>query len=202
MISLMSDELHEVKKDDVKRAAIVLANAFSEDPMCKIIFKGKYKAARAFFEISIRFSLKYGTVFSTSDKFEGLMATLPHDKEYTAWRIIRSGAFLPSMKIMGLYNKMKELMKLMDDEKKHLMIGPYIYLAVIGVSPEFQGKGFGGKILRVLVEKADREREALYLETQNESNLKLYEKYGFHIHKKLNVPVLNIPMWSMIRDAN
>jgi ribosomal protein S18 acetylase RimI-like enzyme len=86
--------------------------------------------------------------------------------------------------------------------KKDLNIGPYIYLFVIGVKQDFQGKGFGGKLLRALIEKADVEEKPMYLETQNEKNVALYEKYGFHIYKEIDVPEpMNLPFWFMIRDA-
>ncbi|HDZ16695.1 MAG TPA: N-acetyltransferase, partial [archaeon] len=73
---------------------------------------------------------------------------------------------------------------------------------IIGVSQEFQGNGFGGKLLRAIVEKAEIERKPMYLETQNEKNVSLYEKYGFHVVKKIDLPdPLNLPMWLMVRDV-
>ncbi len=91
--------------------------------------------------------------------------------------------------------------KTIEEEKKNLNLDPYIYLLIIGVSKEFQGKGYGGKLLRAVVEKAEIERKPIYLETQIESNVKLYEKFGFHVVKKINLPEVNLPMWLMIRDA-
>jgi GNAT superfamily N-acetyltransferase len=33
----------------------------------------------------------------------------------------------------------------------------------MGVSQEFQGKGFGGKLIRAIIEKAETERKPIYL---------------------------------------
>ena len=198
-MSLISD-LYKIKKKDIKKAANVLANAFSEDPMWKKIFKEEDKY-RVISEMMARFSLKYGNVFSTSDNLEGVMAIAPHDKDLTAWRIIRSGAFFLSMKIASVMKTMKPVGEAIKEEKKNLNIGPYIYLLIIGVSQEFQGKGFGGKLLRAIIEKSEIERKSIYLETQIEKNVTLYEKYGFYVYKKINLPVLNLPMWLMVRDA-
>ncbi len=63
-MSLISD-LYKIKKKDIKKAANVLANAFSEDPMWKKIFKEEDKY-RVISEIMVRFCMKYGNVFSTS----------------------------------------------------------------------------------------------------------------------------------------
>jgi ribosomal protein S18 acetylase RimI-like enzyme len=130
------------------------------------------------------------------------MAINPHDKDMTFLRIIRSGAFFVSMKLVSLRKMMGAVEKAMKEAKKNLNIDSYIYLFTIGVSREFQGKGFGGKLLRVIVEKAEIERKPMYLETQNEKNVSLYEKYGFHVVKKIDLPdPLNLPMWLMVRDA-
>jgi ribosomal protein S18 acetylase RimI-like enzyme len=195
------NDLYLLQKKDIKKAANVLANAFSEHPMWKIVFKEEEKFS-ILFEIIVRFAMKYGTVVSISDKLEGVMAILPHDKsDMTAWRIIRSGAFFLSLKLASSFKIIAEGLKLMEEEKKKLSIGPYIYLPIIGVSKEFQGKGIGGKLLRALVEKAKIERKSIYLETGIETNVPLYEKYGFHVHKQINFPDLNTPMWLMVRDV-
>ncbi len=153
-------------------------------------------------ELMIRYSFRYGNVVSTSENLEGVMAITPHDKPMTFLRIIRSGAFLISMKLASLRKMMGAVEKAMEEEKKNLNIDPYIYLFTIGVSREFQGKGFGGKLLRAVIEKADTERKPMYLETQNEKNVSLYEKYGFYVTKKIDLPEpLNLPMWLMVRDA-
>ena len=198
-MSLISD-LYKLKKTDIKKAANVLTNAFSEDPMRKEIFKTEDKY-RIISEMMLRFPLKYGNVFSTSDNLEGVMAIMPHDKDMTVWRIIRSGAFFLSMKLASVMKRMKPVIETIEEEKKELNIGPYIYLFIIGVSQEFQGKGFGGKLIRAIIEKADIERRSMYLETQIEKNVTLYEKYGFYVYKKINLPELNLPMWLMVRDA-
>ena len=196
--SLMSD-LYKLQKKDIQKATNVIANAFSDDPMRKIIFNDEDKN-RVITEIMLRFCMKYGNIYSTSGDFEGVLAIAPHDKEMNVWRIIRSGAFFLSMKLASYAEKMKAMSVPIEEAKKDLNLGEYIYLFIIGVSQEFQGKGFGGKLLRAVIEKAELERKPIYLETQKEENVKLYEKYGFDVRKKIILPGLNIPMWLMVRD--
>ena len=199
-MSLISD-LYKIQKKDLKNAVNVLDNAFSEDSMWKEVFNDEDKN-RALTEVMVRFCLKYGNVFSTSDNLEGIMAIAPHDKDMTALRVIRSGAFSLSMKIKHEAKIMKVLSNAVEDAKKSLNLGPYIHLLIMGVSQEFQGKGFGGKLLRAVIEKAEIERKPIYLETQKEENVNLYEKYGFSVKKKIILPEpLNLPMWLMLRDA-
>ena len=197
--SLISD-LYKIQKKDLKNTVNVLTNAFSEESMWKEVFTDEDKN-NILIEVMVRFCLKYGNVFSTSDKLEGVMAIAPHDKAMTLWRITRSGAFLLSMKIANEAKNLEVLTSTVEAAKKDLNLGPYIHLLIMGVSQEFQGKGFGGKLLRAIIEKSETEKRPIYLETQKEENVSLYEKYGFSVKNKVILPEpLNLPMWLMVRD--
>jgi len=198
-MSLISD-LYNIQKKDLKNAVNVLDNAFSEDSMWKEVFTDEAKN-RVLTEVMVRFCLKYGNVYSTSDNLEGVMAIAPHDKEMNLFRIIRSGAFSLSIKISSESKIMKVLSNAVEEAKNSLNLGPYIHLLIMGVSQEFQGKGFGGKLLRAIIEKSETEGRPIYLETQKEENVSLYEKFGFSVKKKVILPEpLNLPMWLMVRD--
>ncbi len=193
-------ELYKIQKKDLKNAVNVLDNAFSEDSMWKEVFSDEDKNTMLT-EVMVRFCLKYGNVLSTSDNLEGVMAISPYDKDMTLMRIIRSGAFLLSMKIANEAKKLKVLTIAVEEAKKNLNLGPHIHLLIMGVSQEFQGKGFGGKLLRAIIEKAETEKIPIYLETQKEVNVELYEKFGFSVRKKIILPdPINLPMWLMVRD--
>ncbi len=194
-------ELFKIQKRDLKNAVDVLTDAFSKESMWKEVFTDEEKN-RILTEVMVRFCLKYGSVYATSENFEGIMALAPHDKEMTTWTIVRSGAFFLSMKIADEAKKMEVLNSAVEEAKKSLNLGSYIHLLMMGVSQEFQGKGFGGKLLRALIEKAEAEKKSIYLETQKENNVKLYEKYGFSVKKKIILPEpLNLPMWLMVRQV-
>jgi ribosomal protein S18 acetylase RimI-like enzyme len=199
-MSLISG-LYKIQKKDLKNAVNVLNNAFSEDSMWKDVFNDEDKN-RVLTEVMVRFCLKYGDVLSTSDDLEGVMAIVPHDKDMTTLRIIRSGAFFLSMKIVNEGKKMKVLSNAVEEAKKSLNLDPYIHLLIMGVSQGSQGKGFGGELLRALIEKSEKERKPIYLETQKEDNIDFYEKYEFSVKKKIILPKpLNLPMWLMVREV-
>ena len=193
--------LHEIQKKELKNAVNVLTDAFAEESMWKEVFNDEEKN-RALTEVLVRYCLKYGNVVATSENIEGVMALAPYDKAMTAWRIIRSGAFLLSMKISKEAKMMEVLTNAVEEAKKSLYLSTYIHLLIMGVSQEFQGKGFGGKLLKAVIEKSETERKPIYLETQKEENVTLYEKYGFSVKKKIILPEpLNLPMWLMVRNS-
>ena len=196
------DNLYKLQKKDLQSAVNVLTDAFSEESMWREVSKNEGKN-RALTEVMVRFCLKYGNVVSTSENIEGVMAIAPYDKDMTTWRITRCGAFFLSMRIAREAKIMQVLTKAVEEAKKSLILGPYIHLLIMGVSREFQGKGFGGQLLRAIIEKAEIQNLPIYLETQKEANVSLYEKYGFSVKKKVILPdPLDLPMWLMIRSRH
>ncbi len=196
------NDLYKVQKKDLEKTVNVLTDAFAVESMWKEVFNDEEKN-HALTEVMVRFCLKYGNVVATSENIEGVMALAPYDKAMTAWRIIRSGAFLLSMKISKEAKMMEVLTNAVEEAKKSLNLAPYIHLLIMGVSQIFQGKGHGGQLLRAVIEKAETERKSIYLETQKEANISLYEKYGFSVEKKVMLPdPLNLPMWLMILNSN
>ncbi len=195
------DDLFRIKKQNLQDAVTVLDSAFSEDSMWKEVFDDA-KKNRILTEVMVRFCLTYGTFVSTSDKLEGVMAIAPYGKDMNMLSIIRSGAFLLSMKIGNESKKFKVLSDAVDEAKKTLDLDPYIHLLIMGVSQDYQGKGLGGKLVRALIEKSESENKPIYLETQKEDNVFFYEKYGFEVKKKIMLPEpFDLPMWLMFRDV-
>ena len=65
-------------------------------------------------------------------------------------------------------------------EKRHPQ-EPHWYILVIGVDPEFQGKGKGAELFAPVLRRADQEQQAVYLESSNPRNLRFYERHGFRV---------------------
>ena len=199
------DSLYRVQKKDVSRAAIVLVDAFQHDPVWNAVFGDAMLAQRAYaFEPPVRYCLKYGEVYAPSEALEGVAAWVPGTvADMTCWRILRSGAFWSGMKAGArIISKMKPIFRPIETDRRANMSGkPYIYLQVIGVAPAFQGQGFAGKLLRALIEKSEQTGVSLYLETETEANVSMYEHFGFAVIKRIVLPIIDLPMWEMTRGV-
>ena len=100
-----------------------------------------------------------------------------------------------------LGKKMKPISRQLKEDRKENMKGKlFIYFLIIGVASKFQGQGFGGKLIRALIEKSERIGIALYLETETEDNVKMYERAGFKSVNQITLPVIDLPMWEMVRE--
>ena len=207
-MSELINDLHKLQKKDMPEAGSILADAFQHYPVWNKLFEGESKIEKkycAFFEAPLRFCLKYGEVYATSENFEGIAAWVPGDQaDMKFWRMIRSGALKSAMKMgANIGKKMKLIMKsLPEDRKENMGEVQYIYFLLIGVAAIFQGKGFGGKLLRALIEKSEQLGIPLYLETETEDNVKMYKRFGFKVMKKITLPVINLPMWEMVREPS
>jgi ribosomal protein S18 acetylase RimI-like enzyme len=105
------------------------------------------------------------------------------DIPWPPWRILRSG--IGALRAVGRVHY-KE---------------PHYYLPVIGVHPDYHGKGLGGALVRHAVALADRDGVAIYLETANQSNLGFYRRFGFELLDEVETPGGGPPLWTMARPS-
>jgi ribosomal protein S18 acetylase RimI-like enzyme len=78
--------------------------------------------------------------------------------------------------------------------------GPFCYLSHIGVTPEHQGEGLGGALMRDGLESADRESVPTWLETSRLENAAYYEGFGFRTVMDEDAPAGGPHVWFMRRE--
>ncbi|MFC1983648.1 GNAT family N-acetyltransferase [Chloroflexota bacterium] len=197
--------LYRVQKRDIMQAVKVLADAFQHDPLWNKVCEEESdidKRFRAIFEVPVRYCMKYGEVYAPSEDLEGVMGLIPRKyADMNMWHLIRSGAMVAAMRMgLNIAKKMGPIGKrLTEDRHKHMVGCDYLYLQVLGVSTEFQGKGFGRILLGTAIEISEREGLQIYLETETEENMKMYEHFGFTLLNEITIPIVDIPMWEMVR---
>jgi ribosomal protein S18 acetylase RimI-like enzyme len=76
----------------------------------------------------------------------------------------------------------------------------FIYLFIVGVHPELHGNGYGSRLIGSVIEKSEAEKIPVYLETETEGNVKMYEHFGFKVLQQIKLPVIDVPMWEMLRE--
>ena len=198
------DTVYRLQKKDVARAAQVLAAAFQHDPVWNAVFGDARPEQRmAAFETPVRYGLRYGEVYAPSENLEGVAAWMPGEwADMTLWRVFRSGAMWSGLKLgFRVAQKMTPIFRPIEIDRKENMRKPFIYLQVIGVAPQFQGRGLGGRLLRALIEKSEQAGLPIYLETETGSNVRMYEHLGFTVVKNIMLPIISLPMWEMLRES-
>lgn len=78
---------------------------------------------------------------------------------------------------------------------------PHWYLHTQAVRPDFQGRGVGEALLEYTHDLCDKEKLPCYLETDRDSAVRYYEKYGYQVQQTETVPHLSdVTVWTMLRD--
>ncbi len=201
-----TENLFHLDTTDIPKAVEVLFDAFQDDPVFNAIFEGATPEQRkAFYETPLRYCLKYGQVCSPSKAIEGVAGWVRGElAEMSLWRMLLSGALWSGMKMGQEYSqKMAKVFKpIEEDRKKHMRDEAFLYLFIIGVASEHQGEGYGRVLLNGVISSAQENRMPVYLETETEMNVRLYEKFGFEVIDKVVLPVIGLPMWEMVRKPD
>ena len=184
------------------QAAKVLARAFHDDPLYRLVLPEEEQRARLaswLFERVVRYALLYGQVYTTP-ALEGVACWLPPGQtRITIGRAVHSGLYATPLK-MGLaaYRRFDAYSTYADRLHEHYAPESHWYLWVVGVDPPSQGQGIGGRLIQPVLARAGADGMACYLETGTQENVRFYEKYGFRVVAAGTVPGLELPVWAML----
>jgi GNAT superfamily N-acetyltransferase len=101
-----------------------------------------------------------------------------------AWRAI---LVAPTM-IRALGRQARAGQRVMESLEKHHPTEPHWYLAALGTDPAAQGKGAAAVLLRSRLALCDAAGEAAYLETADETNVTIYQRFGFRSIHQIAMP--------------
>lgn len=192
------------------QVAEVLARAFQDDPLYQHIFPDSYERSRSLnrlFGAVIVYALRYGQA-QTTTMLEGAACWLsPGNTRVTFWRMLRTGlGFQRAVARMQVDVRRQLLGALTHSDEIHrrLMNGPHLdshwYLWALGVAPDSQGTGIGGRLIKPVLDQSDREGDPCYLETTNERNIPFYQTWGFEKRNEELLLGVGVKVWSMIRE--
>jgi len=188
----------------VEQGAAVLARAFQHDPMMKYFVSNPArmldKPAR-FYRASICMGVLYGEVYATRS-VEGVAVWVsPGNTDFTFGQLLRSGLLMATLS-MGL----KTLGRFMnsyshfEQVKKQAISRPHWVLVFLGIEPSQQGQGLGGVLIQPILARADAEGAPCYLDSTNERNLTFYQRHGFKVAARGQVPNGGPQIWAMLRE--
>lgn len=186
----------------VEHAARLLGRAFQDDPLMAYISPSEARRRRklpAFFRVAIRYCLRYGAVYTT-EELDGVACSLPPGQTDPSvsrlLRIVLSGTlWLP-----GPLELRRALHATTYTDETHASTapGPHWYLWVLGVEPEKQSRGTGGRLLQTVIQQARGQGVPCYLETENPRNVPFYQKHGFRLVHEVAIPKSNVHIYALL----
>jgi ribosomal protein S18 acetylase RimI-like enzyme len=155
------------------------------------------------FYMLYNYGIKYGLSYATSKNLEGITIWFPPNKTYpSTWTMMRYGGFYAMRKVGLKLKAMKRTMTVFKyEEERHKELAPYDhwYFQNIAVKPEEQGKGYGGLLIRTMIKTTESDGLPIYVETNTEKSVSIYQKYGFEIIEHEIIPETDVPLWCMLR---
>jgi ribosomal protein S18 acetylase RimI-like enzyme len=205
------NNFYRLSNKDIKKATEVYARAYSKITLYEKALEDvedKWLVLKLFFEIPIRFGLKYGFVYAPSEQLEGISIWIPYEKaDMNMWRMIRSGGFKNTFKLVkngrNFLDSMKGFSQLDKDRHKNMAGKKYLHLMSIAIDPEYQRKGIGSKLLEAMFENTDNCGYSTYV-SADPDNVNFYKKHGFKVIKEINIKIKDFDLlnWEMIRYPN
>jgi len=199
------NSLFRLEEKHIAPAAKVLMRAFHAEPLKVYLFpseKIRDEMAVIFFEFMLRYVILYGEAYASSLDLEGVALWLPSEYARMNPELTAKAGFEQLTAKAGSENiaRGRALYEVVDN--KHAQHAPFRhwYLPFIGVDPDFQGKGFAGKLLKPMLSRLKRENIPCYLETEIDKNVDIYTHYGFKLLEKFFVLDTGVYFYSMLKD--
>lgn len=196
--------VHEAQPHEFGPAATALARAFYEDPVTRWIvpeiadvpFSQYMDAGRRWFSLVMVTVYRGQATTFTVDPVVGAAIWVPPGDWPTPWW--HQLLLLPRLALIYRRRLPRLLGFVRLVEERHPR-EPHWYLPVLGVQPDWQGRGLGSALLRPVLERCDRDGMPAYLEASTSRSRTCYERLGFEVVEQLALPRGGPPIWRMWR---
>ncbi|MDO9362307.1 MAG: GNAT family N-acetyltransferase [Sphingopyxis sp.] len=184
------------------QAAIIetLAQAFQTDPALSWILSDathRGRALRSLFGTLVPADMRAGIALRASGDEAAALWRAPGQAHSGTLEFLRT--VMPLVATFG--TALPRGLKVQSGIDAHRPLGRFWYLHYVGVRPQHQGKGHGGRIIRAQTAIADAQALPCWLETATAENVPLYERLGFVTQVEWDVPGGGPHFWGMMRPA-
>jgi ribosomal protein S18 acetylase RimI-like enzyme len=196
-----------LRAEDRCRAADVLGQAFTEDPLWAAIMPDEAtrptKLTRMFSDLTKLVAGARGLPLTAGTLSVALW--MPPGRDLGLRAFLRSG-----------FSTVRTTLALPADDRRRMLgalrqIGrkrgrhvpdPHWYLLALGTDPDHQGEGLGSTLVREGTRRADEAGARTYLETETEANVDFYSHLGFEVVEEMTIEDLDVPIWLMRREPS
>lgn len=189
--------VHHAVRSDLNALAAALSAAFVDDPMMAWMYPdpdGRPLCTKAFMAAALDIGFPHGHVYTAGGNAAAAIWAPPDvdlfdDRAITGLFGLLGEQLGPRAEEVGA--------GLMSIAEGHPHDVPHFYLFVLGTSPASQGTGVGGRLLREILDRCDRQGIGAYLESSNVRNVPFYERHGFRVLREVPVSEEFVarPMW-------
>ena len=198
--------LYTVKEKDLDRLAEVAADAYMDYPLHNWFTKGKYdaKASELLMKVTLKSMSEDAIIYADSEEMNGFAVWVPFGFKGTeALPFLRHGGLKLFLYTgLGFVGRLLSYEKYAMNLKKEFTDHYDWYLFNLSIKKDAQGKGIASKLMRPMLQFCDDERMVAYLETNKETNVGLYQHYGFDLMKEEMIPKSPVMHYAMVRKPD
>ena len=196
--------LYIVPEERLEELSEAAADAYQDYPLHNWFTKGKYDplASKLIMQTTLAAMKEDAVIYADSEEMNGFAVWIPMG--FTGSKTIpflrNGGIQLLLHSGLGIIGKLLTYETFAMKLKKKYTGHIDWYLYNLSVRKDAQGKGLARKLLDPMLEFCDDEKMITYLETNKESNVSLYERFGFELRETNSVPGSSVLHYSMVRD--
>jgi GNAT superfamily N-acetyltransferase len=180
----MKNMMHATRPDK-DQVVDILTRSFENDPHIQWYVgsgKGRAKRLRTLMEFAFEKGMADQEVYLTADKNAVAIWRNSSNSKMTLPLLLMYIRFIG---VMGI-PKVRAITQLEQAvTKRYPKDQSFLYLWLLGVDPDHQGKGLSSQLLDPQLTAADEAQLPTYLETTNPANLKIYARRGFEIYDEM-----------------
>ena len=193
-----------LEANQIPEAGRVLARAFRTDPLQTYIFPDVDESVRrspAMFSAIVRSGFERAEVWTTTST-AGIAVWSPPARRgpEEAKQDDAKEDRLPELMGHAAFERLSSFFAAIERFHVEAAPEPHWYLEILGVDPASQGQGIGSALLQPILDRADADGVACYLETVNAKNVPFYVARGFAVVLDTIEPGSGLRLWTFIRD--
>jgi Acetyltransferase (GNAT) family len=163
----------------------------------------KGEAMLRYMDYSMVEAENFGELFIPSEHQYGTSVwSKPLSEELRNEKELKKKSFLLNHMGESSLNVYTEIIDFMSSEIVDLLPTDSWYLSIVGILPEFQGKGLGAKLINAVLDKTDALGVPTYLETFTSRNISFYKRLGYQEVNSFVEPITNSMYWVMARESS
>ena len=196
--------LYLADKKDFEHLAEIAADAYRDYPLHSWFAKGNYDkmTTKLILEISLKTMAEDAVIYADSEEMNGFAVWLPQGftGSKTIPFLVSGGLKLIFHSGLRIVGRLLTFENYAMNLKKELTGHNDWYLYNLSIKMDAQGKGIASKLMHPMLQFCDDEKMVAYLETNKDTNVGLYQHYGFDLMKEENVPKTSVKHYAMVRQ--
>ena len=203
IIKLLEDKgLYIAKQSDFDLLSSLAGKAFTDYPLDVYLFGGKYdeEALKQVIKANLYSMFDEGIIYANNKEIDGFAVLMPPG--YTGTKSLpflwNGGFWLLFSKGISCLNRMNNFESFAMELKKKYTNNEDWYLYLLCVNKKSQGKKISSKLMKPILDYFKLNKKMCYLETNSDSNVPIYEHFGFKVMEKTIVPNSNVVHYSML----